>query len=156
MQTETSITLYNKYLLPPNGKLGYKKTVIKKTNSKNGATWHAQRVATASTAQNAKGEINLTDVINIRIPILSNFSEVGGKTYIEPVKWLASSDSEKDNHFTFQEGDFVVKGECDFEFSATNPIANLTKNYDNVVTIMSYNINDFGSKVLQHYYLGGK
>ena len=156
MLTETSITLYNKYLLPPNGKLGYKKTIIKKTNAHNGATWHSQRVATASAAQNAKGEVDLTDVINIRIPILSNFSEVGGKTYIEPVKWQLLNDADKDKYFTFQDGDFVVKGECEFEYSATNSITNLNKNYDNVVTIMSYKINDFGSKALQHYMIGAK
>lgn len=155
MQTETSITLYNKYLLPPNGKVAYKKTVIKKTNSKNGATWHAQRVPTASTAQSAKGEVNLTDIINIRIPILSN--DFGGKTYIEPIKWQLLSDADRENYFTFQEGDFVVKGECAYEFSATtNPIANLTKNYDNVVPMLPCKINNYGSKALQHYYLGGK
>ena len=67
------------------------------------------------------------------------------------------ADADRDKYFTFQKLDFAVKGECSYEFNATtNPIANLTKSYDNVCSIMSTKTNDFGSLTLRHYAIGGK
>jgi hypothetical protein len=150
MQTETSITLYNKYKDKSTGKEMYTRTIIKK------ATWHGGTEATVSTTETSKGTVNMAKAINIRIPIYFGNDFGGGKTYIDEKAWNKLSDDDKLNkYFTFQEGDRVVKGECTYEFSATNPITNLNI-VDNVVSIMVYKVNDYGSKFLQHYYLGGK
>lgn len=152
MLTETSITLYNKYVEKATGKELYKRTFIEKTSNKTGATWQGQKITGVSTTETGKGVLNVADSINIRIPLINNFE---GKSYIEPKAWLKLTDLEKDNYFTFQSLDRIVKGECNFIVTSTNPITNLSS-YDNIVTIMSIKINDFGSKMLNHYALGGK
>ena len=152
MLTETTITIYNKYINKTTLKECYKKTVITKDSLKTGSTWHGEKLATVSTTETSKGTINIADTINIRIPVINNFN---GKTYINPKDWLRLADTDRDKYFTFQTGDRAVKGECPYEFSDTSPITQLDA-YDNVVSIMSVKINDFGSRMLQHYALGGK
>jgi hypothetical protein len=152
MLTETTITLYNKYIDKTTLKECYKKTIITKDSLKTGATWHGEKLATVSTTEAGKGSVNIADIINIRIPIINNFSD---KTYISPKDWLRLTDSDRDKYFTFQTGDRIVKGECAYEFSNTNLITKLDA-YDNAVSIMSIKINDYGSKSLQHYMIGGK
>jgi len=147
MQTETSITIYNKY--GPSSNPSYKKTVIKN------ATWRDHVLETISTTQTSSGILNVAKDIKIRVPIFNNNFQ--NKTYIDPKLWSKSSlDTTRDNYFTIQENDYVVKGECDYDFSSTNPITNLTNNYADVVSIISKKVNNYGSKVLQHFFIGGK
>lgn len=150
MLTETTITLYNKYKTVTGDK--YKKTIIKKDSAKTGSTWQGQKIATVSNTESGKGMLNMADSINIRIPLSNNFE---GKSYIEPKAWSKLLETDRDNYFTIQIGDKVVKGECSYEFSATNLITNLDS-FDNVVTIMSAKVNNYGSKAMQHYAIGGK
>lgn len=155
MKTNCSITLYNKYTDKSTLKILYKKTVIKKTNAITGANWQGYNIqATISTAESAKGTIGMTSAINVFIPQINNFGE---KSYIEPKAWLLLADADRDKYFTFQELDYLVKGECSFEFnSSTNPITNLSKLNDNVITVMSVISNNNGSARMRHWQIGGK
>ena len=146
MITNCNVTLYNKYIDKTTLKECYKKTIIK------GANWQGEKVAGVSTAETGKGVLNIADAINIYIPFGSDF---GNKTYIEPKAWAKLLDSERDNYFTFQSTDRIVKGECDFTTSATTLITGLSS-YDNTISIMSIKINDLGSKNMRHYAIGGK
>jgi hypothetical protein len=149
MKTNCSITLYNKFTNKTTTKEEYKKTVIKR------AMWQNKQLAAVSTTESGKGALNSADIFNIYIPLSNN--DFGNKKYIEPNAWNKLSDADKDKYFTFQKLDFAVKGECSFEFNAiTNPITNLSKNFDNVCSIMSTKVNDFGSSALSHYEIGGK
>ena len=149
MKTNCSITIYNKYTSKATGKEEYKKTIIKR------AMWQDKQLAAVSTTESGKGALNSADIFNIYIPLSNN--DFGNKQYIEPHAWLILSDTDRDKYFTFQKLDFAVKGECSYEFnSTTNPIANLNKNYDNVCSIMSTKVNDYGSLALRHYALSGK
>lgn len=146
LMKETSITLYNKYKVGT--KELYSKTIIKN------ATWHGGIESTVSTTETSKGTVNMAKAINIRIPIFNN--NFGGKTYIDEKAWNKLSESDKlNNYFTMQEGDRVVKGECAYVYSPTTLITDLS-NYDNVISIMAYKVNNFGSKSLQHFFVGGK
>lgn len=144
MKTNCNVTLYNKHSI--GDKIYYKKTIIK------GANWQSSKVQAFSNTETGKGTLNSADVINIFIPFLANFE---GKTYLEPKSWIKLSETDKDKYFTFSNTDFIVKGECAFDWSLTNPITNLTK-LDNVATIISIIINDNGSMAMRHYQLGGK
>jgi len=144
MKTNCNVTLYNKYSV--GDKSCYKKTIIK------GANWQGSKVQAISNTETGKGTINSADVINIWIPFTSNFE---GKTYLEPKAWIRLSETDKDKYFTFSSTDLIVKGECTYDWSSTNPITNLTK-LDNVATIMSIIINDNGSMAMRHYQLGCK
>ncbi len=148
MQTNCSITLYNKYIDKTTTKECYKKTIIEKAN------WQGGTQSSMATTTTGKGVLNVVDSINIFIPFVNNFSD---KAYIEPKAWLKLADVDRDKYFTFQQTDFIVKGECTFEFvPTTSPITNLTSNYDNVITIMSAIKNDNGSKYMGHWQIGGK
>jgi hypothetical protein len=155
MKTNCSITLYNKYTDKTTLKTLYKKTVIKKDTPITGANWQGYNIqATISSAESSKGIVGMTSAINIFIPHNNNFS---GKSYIDPKAWLLLADADRDKYFTFQELDYIVKGECNFEFDATtNPITNLPKLNDNVISVMSAINNDNGSDRMKHYMIGGK
>jgi hypothetical protein len=114
--------------------------------------WQGEKVAGVSTTETGKGVLNVADAINVYIPMGSDFE---GKAYIEPKAWNKLNDTERDNYFTFQSTDRLVKGKCDFVTDATHLITGLSS-YDNAISIMSIKINDFGSKNLNHYCLGGK
>lgn len=152
MKTNCNVTLYNKYTDKVTLKESYKRTVVKGFNNNFGAMWQGHEEGTVSNTETGKGVLNIANEIKIFIPMSSDFE---GKAYIDPKAWLKLEDSERDNYFTFQQTDRIVKGECDFITDTTHLITTLN-NYDNVVSIMSVKVNDFGSKSLQHYALGGK
>lgn len=146
MERDTNITLYNKYKVGT--KEMYSKTVIENT------TWRGGIESTISATETSKGTVNMAKAIKIRIPIYNN--NFGGKTYIDEKAWNKLSENDKlNNYFTMQEGDRVVKGECSYTYSSTTPITDLS-NIDNVASIMVCKVNNFGSKFLQHYFIGGK
>lgn len=149
MITNCSITLYNKYIDKSTQKVMYKKTIIKKAN------WQGQPiVATISSAESAKGVVGMTSSINVFIPFINDFSN---KTYIAPKEWSYLADADRDKYFTFQELDYMVKGECDIADNTTLVnIPNLIKAKDNVITIMSVIPNDNGSPRMCHWQIGGK
>lgn len=116
----TDITIYNKYYDSVGDIYKYQKTII------TGVNWQGKRNATVSD----KGLL-LSDSILIFIDKLDN--------YISPKRFAKLSDLERTNYFTFAPKDKIVKGEIDFEILGIKPYsaADLEKNYDDVVTIMS-------------------
>lgn len=150
MITNCSITLYNKYIVDKaTQKVAYKKTIIKKAN------WQGQPiVATINAAESAKGVVGMTSSINVYIPFVNEFSN---KTYIAPKEWNSLGAADRDKFFTFQELDYMVKGECDIADNATLVnMPNLIKVKDNVISLMSVIANDNGSLRMQHFVVGGK
>jgi hypothetical protein len=111
----TDITLYNKYYDKENDIDKYQRNVIKDVN------WQSKRNATVSD----KG-VNVADSTLIFINKLDN--------YISPKRFLKLSDEDRKNYFTFAIGDKIVKGSIDFE---VRKIADLDKNFDDVVTIVA-------------------
>lgn len=114
------ITIYNKYYDSVDDVDRYQRTVIK------GVNWQGKRNATVSD----KGLL-LADSILIFIDKLEN--------YVSPKAFRRLDVTERANYFTFAAGDKIVKGEIDFEVLGIKPysVADLEKNYDDVVTIMS-------------------
>lgn len=115
----TDITIYNKYYDKVNDVDRYQRTVIR------GINWQGKRNATVSD----KG-LNRDDSILIFVDKLDN--------YVSPKRFSKLTDQERNNYFTFSIGDIVVKGMCDFEVIGRKPnsIADLERNYDDVVTVL--------------------
>ena len=138
MRTNTIATLYNHYTDKITEKTMYKKTVIDSVN------WQRQQ----KTNVLDKGLVS-ADQINVLIPFYS--ADFEGKTYIEPKAYRKLSDEEKDKHFTFDNNDYIVRGEV----NETN-IEVVKKSYDNVATIISVLTCDNGSRAIRHWEIGAK
>ena len=138
MKTNTIATLYNHYTDKATGKTMYKKTIIDSVN------WQRQQ----KTNVTDKGLVS-ADQINVLIPFYG--ADFEGKTYIEPKAYRKLSDEEKDKHFTFDNNDYIVRGEV----NETN-IEVVKKSYDNVATIISVLTCDNGSRAIRHWEIGCK
>ncbi len=138
MKTNTLATLYNHYTDKETERVLYKRTVITSVN------WQGEQ----KTAVTDKGLISANQ-IDILIPFNSDFE---GKGYIGPKEYRRLADEDKDKYFTFDNDDFIVKGEVNESITATD----LKKKYDNVGTILSTLICDKGSIPLRHYQIGAK
>ncbi len=137
MKTNTRATLYNHYT-DKEGKTVYKRTVINSVN------WQKQQKTNVAD----KGLLS-ADQINVFIPFNADFE---GKEYIGPKEFRRLSEEEKDKYFTFDNDDYIVKGEIEEEVT----VADIKKKYDNVVTIISVLICDNGSPSIRHFEIGGK
>ncbi|WP_252237413.1 DUF6751 family protein [Clostridium sp. ZBS17] len=138
MKTNTIATLYNHYTDKETERTVYKRTVITSVN------WQEKLKTTVTD----KGLIS-ANIISVFIPFNSDFE---GKEYIGPKAYKRLSEEEKDKYFTFDNDDFIVKGEID-EFIT---IDTLKKSYDNVATIISTIICDKGSLAIRHYEVGAE
>jgi len=129
----SSITLYNKYYDFATGYDMYQRTVI------NDVDWQGKRNATV-----ANTGLLLADSIIIIVDKLEN--------YVSPKQFAKLSDTERINYFTFAMADKIVKGVIDFEVMGIKPysIADLEKNFDHVVNIMS------SRELSDHFEIEGK
>lgn len=116
----TNITIYNKYFDKVSGSNKYQRTVLRNVD------WQGKRNATVGD----KG-LNLDDSIMIFVDKFDN--------YISPKRFNLLSDEERFKYFTFGISDIIVKGEIDFEITGVKPnnIADVERNFDDVVTILS-------------------
>ncbi|MGH4125601.1 MAG: DUF6751 family protein [Clostridium sp.] len=116
----TDVTIYNKYYNFSSGYDLYQRTVIK------GVNWNGVRNATVSS-----NGLLLADSIRIILDKIDN--------YISPKQFAKLNGNERVNYFTLAIGDKIVKGEIDFEILGIKPnsIADLEKNYNDVINIMS-------------------
>lgn len=112
------ITIYNHYFDGDVDK--YQRTVIK------GINWQSKRKATSSRYTRSINGLASDDSVLIFIDNLPNFKK--------PKEFLRLSD--KTGYFTLAPGDKVVKGELDYEISATNSVKKLEQQYDDVLTIL--------------------
>lgn len=137
MKTNTRATLYNHYT-DKEGKTIYKRTVIDSVN------WQKQQKTNVAD----KGLLS-ADQINVFIPFNADFE---GKEYMGPKQFKKLSEEDKAKYFTFDNDDYIVKGEIEEEVT----VADIKKKYDNVVTIISVLICDNGSPSIRHFEIGGK
>ncbi|NFR85808.1 hypothetical protein FDF26_11350 [Clostridium botulinum] len=138
MRTNTIATLYNHYTDKETERVLYKRTVITSVN------WQGEQ----KTAVIDKGLISANQ-IDILIPFNSDFE---GKEYIGPKEYRRLVDEDKDKYFTFDNDDYIVKGEIDNSIT----VDTLKKSYDNVGTIISTLTCDKGSQSIRHYEIGAK
>lgn len=115
------ITIYNKYFDKTESLDKYQRTVIEKVN------WSSKRKLVIGKTMGDKGA-TLTKVTMIIIDTLDN--------YISPKQFKKLSNADRVNYFTFGLEDKIVKGNIVFEVAN---IADLDKNYDDVVTITAAN-----------------
>lgn len=118
-----NVTIYNKFYDPINEVDAYQRTVIKDSD------WQNKSIATVTD----KGLLLANQAL-----IFLDYQQ----TYISPKKFLKLPADERKKYFTLASGDKIVKGEIDFEITGRKPnsIADLEKNYDDVVTILSVEI----------------
>ena len=128
-----TITVYNKYYDKTLERDYYKRTVIQDVD------WQEKQEGSIQ----AKGLV-LDSSIKIFIDKLDN--------YISPKAFRKLEQGERENYFTLDIGDFIVKGEIDFEITGQKPftIKNLEQNFDDVVTILAV------SKFSEHFEVGCK
>lgn len=138
MKTNCTATLYNHYINPDTERTTYKRTVIKNVN------WQECQ----KTAVTEKGLLSANQ-INIFIPFNADFE---GKEYIGPHEYGKLSEEDKNKYFTFDNDDYIVKGEIDESLT----VDTLKKKCDNVATIISVLICDNCSNNMKHYEVGAK
>lgn len=114
------ITIYNRYYDKSLGIDKYQRTVIK------GVNWQSKRNATVSD----KGVL-LANSTLVFIDKLEN--------YVSPKRFAKMQSLERENYFTFRQGDKIVKGEVDFEVIGIqgHKISDLDNEFDDVITIKS-------------------
>lgn len=115
----TDITIYNKYYDISFDIYKYQRTVIRDVN------WQGKRNATVTD----KG-LNRDDSILIFI------DKIPG--YISSKRFTRLTNEERTKYFTFGLNDIIVKGICDFDIKGIKPnsIADLERNYDDVVNVI--------------------
>lgn len=138
MKTNTIATLYNHYTDKETERTVYKRTIITSVN------WQEELKTTVTD----KGLVS-ANIIKLLIPFNSNFE---GKEYIGPKAYKKLSEEKKNRFFTFDNNDYIAKGEIDE--SVTVDV--LKKSYDNIGTIISALICDKGSQSIRHYEIGAK
>ena len=137
MRTNTVATLFNHYTDKITEKTLYKRTVITSVN------WQSKQIVNATD----KGLVS-EDEIMVFIPHNSDFE---GKEYIDPKSFRQLSDENKNNYFTFDNNDYIVKCEVDESLS----VDNIKKSYDNVAVIISVINCNNGSRT-RHFEVMGK
>ena len=115
LRKNTDITIYNKYYDKVTGYDKYQRTIIE------GVNWQSKRNAT----------LTVTNGLLIQDSVLIFIDKLEG--YVSPRAFKLLSDIGRPNHFTYGIGDKIVKGALTYEVIK---VADLEKNFDNVVTIM--------------------
>lgn len=127
-----TITLFNKKLDVNNRTDKYHKHIIKGC--------FVDDINQSSTAKNG---LDNADSIFIAIPFEN------AANYLDPLDYKNKVDVSK--HFTFKEGDIVVKGEVLEDYQK---LKDIQENYSFVYTITKVDIKDFGNK--PHFEIAGK
>ncbi|HAT4117507.1 TPA: hypothetical protein I9Z52_002927 [Clostridium perfringens] len=123
-----TITIYNKFYDRTLERDCYKRTVIENVD------WQEKQEGSIQD----KGLV-VDSSIKIFIDKLDN--------YISPKSFRRLGPEERENYFTLDIGDLIVKGEVQFEITGQKPftIKNLEQNYDDVVSILAV------SKFSEHF-----
>lgn len=95
---DTTITVYSKHTDTATSIVKWYKVVIPN------CFW--KRVGSKTTVKDIQID---TESVTCRIPKNSNF--------VEPFNWIDMADSELTDMFTLQQGDIIIKGECEFEIN---------------------------------------
>ena len=134
---DTTITLYNRYEAP-NKEVTWYRTVLE------GCFW---KFVTDYTRMD--DATHMTKVLLCRVRKQSNF--------LVDYEWQSSED--KDNFFTFNEGDILIKGEVDDtvdEYTKGQRSSDLLKKYKNrCAEITECSVNTGDGRVDEHYLVRG-
>lgn len=141
MITNSDLTIYNKYLNKETERTEYIRTYIY------GVNFQVKNMVSIAD----KG-LNSANVATVFIPMNADFSN---KKYKKPKAFKNISSLSKDDFFTFEEGDIIVKGICDFELSSKN-LNELKNNFDDVYSLISIETNENGSEHMHHWKIGAK
>lgn len=145
MITNADITIYNSYYDKNEGKNKYQRTYLRGVNFQTSNSIKNDRV---------RGLIS-DDTVSIYIPFTVDSED---KKYIKPKAFNRLSEYERENYFTFNTTDKIVRDIIDFEITGENGenIAYLDNYYDDVYTITNVTTNDNGSLDMQHWRVGAK
>ena len=127
MQTNTDLTLYNKYSVLRVDT--YQRVQILDVH------WEQRHAV--------RGDLSSPDVALVFIPFAR------GADYLAPRVWQVLPT--KTGSWTLQIGDVIVKGLVSNELSSTFTLSDLKRTYDDVLVITSVDTRDFGSASLQHW-----
>jgi len=134
MRTNSSMTIYNKFN-------GAGATLFKRTELP-AVKWENRKAANV-----IKSGLLAADAVVIYIPFLSINSH-----YVKPLAWRALT--VKNGLFTFQVGDYIVRGSVIDEISSEFTLTDLKNKYDDVVKITTVDLMDAGSRDMHHFQLG--
>lgn len=133
MQTNSSVTIYNKYLDPLTREEAYRRTVLKDV------FW-----TDIEASVRAQAGRNSDDTVYMAIP----FSSVpAGLSFVRPKLYQDLEDRSK--YFTLAPGDRIVKGEVTLEIPGSR-ISELDKAYE-AYTLTSVSTRNFGSPHMHHW-----
>lgn len=139
MIANADMTIYNKYYDRVLEKDVYCRTFLYDIN------WQGSRAVTVSD----KGLLSadLTEVLIDR-------NVTTNKIFMKPKEWAKST--QKDQYFTLNAGDVIVRGIVDFDLTGVKPnnLDGLKNTYDDVFTIIS--VVDLTDTSLPHWEVGAK
>lgn len=118
---EDNITIYNKYYDIENGFDKYIKTTV----------YNVDWQGTKGVKLNEKRGLLSDDIVKIYVDYNSTCN---GKQYLKPKMFEQLSNIEKNDYFTFNNGDVIVFGIIDFELNGKN-LKSLREFFDDVVTV---------------------
>lgn len=136
MMTNTSITVYNKYLDPVAKLDKYQRVVIHDV--------HWSGVDTAKRVQTGRNE---EDKAYIVIP----FTSVSGLQFVSPLEFQKLED--KTGYFTLAPEDRIVKGDVPLEI--TGKVSDLDKAYEAMI-VTAVDTRDYGSEHMKHWAVTAK
>lgn len=120
-----------------------------------GPTWQRTQIKGVFWEDGKKVNVGETGLVSADLTVVFiPFSNTAG--YLKPVEFRRAKD--RTEHFTLDNGDIVVRGLTDFELTSekgANEKA-LRQQYDDVMTIVSVEKNDFGSPEMQHWEVTAK
>lgn len=132
MNTNADITLYNK------------------TTGPDGPSWKRTQIEGVFWEDEKKVSVGDTGLVSADLSVIFiPFESTEG--YLKPNAFRQIEN--KGRHFTLDNGDILVRGLIDFELTGERgqDEKTLRKQYDDVMTIVSVNTNDFGSLHMQHW-----
>lgn len=127
MKTNTSMTIYNKYFNPITRGDSWKRHVISEV------FWDSNRSVTTGR------DMARIDRVNVFIPFNANYMTY----FTDPITFK----SNPDNYWTIQNGDIIVKGTVTDEITKQSE---LESKYNDVLTVSTFTIKDFGSSNMRH------
>ncbi|WP_300902240.1 hypothetical protein [uncultured Clostridium sp.] len=141
MIINSDITLYNKYFDKNDKIIKYKRTNII------GVNYKISDIANSLSTQKGPSDKNEV-IIYIPFSITKDY-----KSYLNPKSYEKLSDNEKNNYFTLNNGDIIVKGIIDLELTGDkgSNLKYLNESFDNVSTVSKVITYDCGSDYMKHW-----
>lgn len=141
MITNADITLYNKYFDKADKCTKYKRSYLIGVN---------YRISDGVSSLSTQKGTNDSNEIIIYIPFSVNGES---KEYLRPKAYEALTHEEKNNYYTLNDGDVIVKGIIDFEITCekNSNLKSLQELYDDVSTVKNVKTYDCGSDYMKHW-----